>query len=1258
MTTLNSQDELYRFNTQKPIADLHNKELAQKDFREIILGAKQEDTEQDLWLRLKDDDFTWNNLYLGRSKTFEKGKSPKKYNVVVPIIPRCYATPDRDPAKAVEVPEGWLYIIRQFDSPQGTAVELWRELKSDGLSNYSDVHVKKFKGKDQRKATGQAGFRIIVPYCIDKEVHQLWIAYSEVQWSWARIQRMKKDAKLRNMRMHYLDLKDCLNNFDKSNYTAPASSQKSDGQQSDREGTNGSDPTPASESQNLTNDRQGGTDTYYLDEVMVVADANTAELYNLKSAPDSVSKNLCSSLKEAIPVVYLDNPIGIGRKLAGEYQQQWQELNDCLTDLRRIPELITQPSLVAPESLNDDLQKRHGVERWIEAAALANRYFYSKISKEIPPGVKDPTAYQKRLTEIDKQFLGYQNKLDKPLIEEALRAPQRRTIRKKLVQAREDLVDFLKMELPSTNPIKEKEGAQDPPLVQALDDYFTLAPLGDQERKQNTTDRIGNNAMPQWRDNYLDGWGAVYDIVSALGKHEYSLDADLESNPPDGWGWRRNNPSFEFLRNLADPQGGNPLHSRLFPKAAADNPLAIDAAPIDDNGTNFKQQHLVNLDRLIRRDPDIVRGLALFGSNFSEMMAMRDKNNPTYEKSLERSQHSVLRLVESVFCLQLEPIQISLAELITKAKQEVAEEKNGGTSLFKAFYKCALFMQKSMDTAKDFPTTAKPGSRPLDRIGVQVITVINKTRTLQLLRELGDNKAVTSGLGGFLGLVKIHNFAKALEAYTGNKNHDRDWEVFAPLVSSFIKLPTAIKSVRGMMDAMAGVDTTGGVQTGSKNARSMHRTQAVKTTAGVEILEKLGRKVTFVASLIDFELTLSSFIENLAQGDDAAIADAIGLSGITIGIIATFIAIPGAGWIIGLTALAAFLAKAYLFTEDEPVDIWLNNGPFARGEESHAIYSYKRETAIRKVRDAQGHWVEKACIVHRYYNDSLYVDTAGNLVDVGRPLNHWANFPLFKGDQNGHVYLMAGKHPEAKQDTIIGTIGQPFTMHPLLQPTVRAKSESPWLYAVSPAAGLFSSVVKANKHSNFGRWHTPHEAYLALADAIYRPRVTLTESPPPDETYSTKDNQCALKISLPFFLPGKSDLLVEFEEKADKIGVILMKPHPEGLKVGPGEYELIRKYPFHQTTTCTAKVRLDLFGKGEMQLPHEPLFCGADIETQIDKNTSKGVQPPTEIKWIVVKKIVGGRTLRATPGDVISIMLKDLKNAVIGGNRPKATDKP
>ncbi len=289
MTTLNNQDQIYHFNTQKPIADLHDKSLEQKDFREIILGAKQEDAEQDLWLKLKDEDFDWNNLYLGRSKTFEKGKSPKKHNVVVPLIPRCYTTPDRDPAQAVEVPEGWLYIIRQFESPQGTAVELWRELKSDGLGNFSDVNVKKFKDKDQRKATGQPGFRIIVPYCIDKKVHQLWIAYSEVQWSWARIQSMKKDSKLREQRMHYLDLKDCLNNFDKSNYTAPPAPLKSGEQQGNLEVKNVSGP---------------------------------ALLYNLKSAPDPESKNLAETFKEAIPVVYLDNPIGIGRRLAGEYQNK------------------------------------------------------------------------------------------------------------------------------------------------------------------------------------------------------------------------------------------------------------------------------------------------------------------------------------------------------------------------------------------------------------------------------------------------------------------------------------------------------------------------------------------------------------------------------------------------------------------------------------------------------------------------------------------------------------------------------------------------------------------------------------------------------------------------------------------------------------------------------------------------------------------------------------------------------------------------
>jgi hypothetical protein len=1238
MTTLNNQDEIYRFNTQKPIADLHDRDLKQKDFREILLGAKEEDAEQDLWLKLKDEDFTWNNLYLGRSKTFKKGTAPQKHNIVVPIIPRCYATADRDPARAVEVPEGWLYIIRQFDAPQGTVVELWRELKSDGLGNFSDVNLKQYKGKDRRKATGQPGFRVIVPYCIDKKDHQTWMAYSEVQWSWARVQSMKQDSKLRGQRMHKLDLSDCLNDFAESNYSAPPSPQKS-------------------------NENQ--------DKLEIKNVSGTALLYNLKSAPDPESRDLANDFKEAIPVVYLDNPVGIGRSLAGEYQQQWQELTDCLSDLRAMPgkvmKLEEQYGSITPGSPTAGLvAKSYGPARWFEAAALTNRYFFSKISKQIPPGVKDKDAYRKRLAEIEEQFIQYQGKLDKPAIEQALWVPQRTEIRQKLVRAREDLVDFLEKELAAIKPEQSGEEAKDPPLVLALDDYFTLTPLGDRERKQNSTDAVGDKSTPRWRDNYLDGWQAVYDILAGLAKHEYSLDADLEANPPDGWQWRRDNRAFELLLKLADPQGGNPLHSRLFPKAAADNPLKIDAVPVEDTAAAFKKQHLDNLEPLILRDPDIVCGLALFGSNFSELMAMGDKKDPAYEQRLERARHSILRLVDSVFGLQLEQTEVSLAELIANAKKQAEAGKNGRLTVYAAFVKSVGFMGSTIKTANSFPTAADPGDGPLGRIRERVIIAVNNTRTLKLLRDLGDEKAITSGIAGFLGLVKIHNFTKALKAFAGNKNDDRNWELFAPLAARFLQLPAAIMDVKGSVEALAKAGQGGG-RAATQGARKSGVEIGSDIAAGAKAA-KIIKTLGIFGNLLDMGVTLSSLTENLAQNDDAAIADAIGFTGAVLGLIAMAFSITVLGWVAGLVGLAAWLAKAYLFTEDTPVEIWLANCPFVRGNEYHEAFRYKRSTTIKKVKDAKGNWVDTGCIVHRYDNFEFLVDSGGTLVHAG-PSQFQSPVQCCKVEPDGAVYLKArkwydlrtNKWHEIPPDTHVATIGQPFTMHPLLKTTENEKPKEKPQH--KPAEKTVHDVRSCHKgmatfkKTPLEKWQAnPHQAYLALADAIYRPRVTLTDTGSPPG-----DSQCALKVKLPFYLPGKSKLHIEFEQKDDQQYAVLSRQDPDSIKsleVGPGEYELIRQFPFWESKSFTAKVRLDLYGDGEVQLPNDPLFCGPDIETKIDEHTRKGVQSQTETKWIVVQNTVPGKKLRGTIGDVVGDLIDDLKHVAFGGSQANAIDKP
>jgi hypothetical protein len=390
------------------------------------------------------------------------------------------------------------------------------------------------------------------------------------------------------------------------------------------------------------------------------------------------------------------------------------------------------------------------------------------------------------------------------------------------------------------------------------------------------------------------------------------------------------------------------------------------------------------------------------------------------------------------------------------------------------------------------------------------------------------------------------------------------------------------------------------------------------------------KNIKYLPRANDMGVTLSSFTENLAQHDDAAIADAIGLAGITLGLIGFAFSIPGLGWVVGLVGIAAWLAKTFLFREDTPVEIWIANGPFVRGSEFHEHFDFARSTTTKKVRDSKGQWGEKACTVHKYDTFEFLVDSEGTLVYAGNEpgrghINPSYSSSPFQIAPDGKVHLKANKAYGTTADTHVATIGQPFSMHQLLKPTQKTtpqalttkqpsnEVDNPYKTRKLPPSLLLNTARSYGKDMTF--WPHPHDTYLALADAIYRPRVILTG------IYTYTYSKCVLTIKLPFYLPGKSQLFIEFGEKDQKLG----KFDPgsiKNLKVGPGEYEIVEQFPHFETKSFTAKVRLDLFGEGEVQLPHDPLFCGADIETQIDEHNSKGTQSPSETKWIVAEKKV------------------------------------
>ncbi|KIH76538.1 hypothetical protein SAMN05660860_01657 [Geoalkalibacter ferrihydriticus] len=100
-------------------------------------------------------------------------------NFVIPIIPKRYATPEPDQTRAQELRKGWLYVYRNG--------YLWRELEVLAHGHTRDVNLRRHQGKDERPASGETDSRVIIPYKMAGRHQQIEIAYSEVQWSWARI---------------------------------------------------------------------------------------------------------------------------------------------------------------------------------------------------------------------------------------------------------------------------------------------------------------------------------------------------------------------------------------------------------------------------------------------------------------------------------------------------------------------------------------------------------------------------------------------------------------------------------------------------------------------------------------------------------------------------------------------------------------------------------------------------------------------------------------------------------------------------------------------------------------------------------------------------------------------------------------------------------------------------------------------------------------------------------------------------------------
>ncbi|HEC18237.1 MAG TPA: hypothetical protein ENI97_02725 [Gammaproteobacteria bacterium] len=366
------------------------------------------------YLKFRDERFTWYNVPLGKAATRGRDEAPTPLkNVIIPILPRVYATPDLDPAQC-DVPRqgGYLYIYKNG--------HLWREFEVLAQGWFREVNLHKYAGRDERPATVEKDNRILVLHRINGEDQDIEMTYSEVQWSWARINQLG-GMDPNDFRLH-------------PDHLPPMPEDQ------------GITPGKAAE---LREARLQKIDLSGFEDGFPVQppEGHTAHIENVANANDDLI-HIRLHHKCDIPVVYLHDTLGIARRLAAEHQGAWQDMADYIAEIS-----------------NPDNANRHTFAPWFDSAVLANQYFFVDPPVEDAPNVakhpgKPSDGDWEKAKELREEW---RKKLSLEDIQTALGTKRRAELRQAIVEKRQALADYLQPESETFDG-----------LLAAWDDYCTL----------------------------------------------------------------------------------------------------------------------------------------------------------------------------------------------------------------------------------------------------------------------------------------------------------------------------------------------------------------------------------------------------------------------------------------------------------------------------------------------------------------------------------------------------------------------------------------------------------------------------------------------------------------------------------------------------------------------------------------------------------------------------------------------------------------
>ncbi|MDY6943368.1 MAG: hypothetical protein SVU69_10190, partial [Pseudomonadota bacterium] len=488
------------------VKDVAHTEYQSVRSREVIFPCEEESRRR-FYLRFADERHTWCDLPLAEmgtvkrsdveAQTAEAGQN--KQNIMIPIVPLRYTTPDRDPKQADLLRQnGYIYI---FWGEEGSdQLTLWREVQVLESGKFKDINLQYYAGQDARPATARdVDNRLLLPYRLDGRNMQLAIAFADVQWSWAQInafggmaeddfriadfrgprppamptqEELGKAAELRDQRLQWVKLHGFADGF----------------------------PYQAAQGQDAAVD-------------------------NIANAPDLYA--LLPERQSNLPVVYLDDPLGIAYRLAGEYQGRWHEMRSTLAELAKQPHF--QSATIVTQSLY-----RQPPEPPVE-------YRETPRGKRADPG--DAQAHRS-WSEMQQAKQKLRGNIDRAELERVLGVARRREIRERIAESKQALVDYLGEQ--------HREGAVT--LHAASDDYVRLP-----------AEKAGaKNANP----HYGCLWDCWEKLIAQLADTPHTLDLALELDQPSDEALAQEteqDPGRRFLAELMSEEQKHEIQRRLLP---------------------------------------------------------------------------------------------------------------------------------------------------------------------------------------------------------------------------------------------------------------------------------------------------------------------------------------------------------------------------------------------------------------------------------------------------------------------------------------------------------------------------------------------------------------------------------------------------------------------------------------------------------------------------------------------------------------------